>query len=101
MGNGREIPPVFTTPNEIPIIESFMQQFCDHRGGSTGRYRVYPLRKLFFDIKEKAVKDSLKGFRAISIAEEHLKNDYYAYYNTACNVSFVLQFYFDEFLLAS
>lgn len=93
MGNTKQLPPLFTAKEDIPMIEAFMREFCALNGNNPDRYRIFPLHQLFYDIKEEAVKNSLEGqsFRSIHIAEAHLNRDHYAYLqNTACNVSVFL-----------
>lgn len=91
MGNGSQLPPLFTLKENIAMIESFMRDFCSRRGlDDEDRYRVYPLHQLFYNINEEALNYSLtrESLRSIHIAETILNNDRYAYVDgIACDVS--------------
>lgn len=93
MGNRSKLAPLFTLRDQIPIITSFISQFCGFCDVDPDRYPVYPLHQIFYDVKEEAVKNSINGnsFRSIHIAENLLNRDNFAYLpNTACNVSVIL-----------
>lgn len=89
MGHESQLPPLFTTKNDIPIIESLIRQFCATTDEDPNRYRVYPIHQLFFEIKEEAVRNSINGtsFRSIFVAEAQLNRFPEFYRNIACNVS--------------
>lgn len=90
LGNAIQLPPLFTTKEDIPIIQSFIREFGAASDEDPSRYRVYPLHHLFFDVKEEAVRNSIDGalFRSIHLAEDQLRRDRYAHLrDTACNVS--------------
>lgn len=40
MGNARQLPPLFTAKEDIPMIESFIQEFCALSDENPSRYRV-------------------------------------------------------------
>lgn len=96
MGNKSEFDPLFTKKEDIPMIESFFDQFCASSPGDyPHHYRVYPLHRLFFEIKNAAVQNSIdnKGFTSIDIAEHHLNTDQNEYLkDIACNVSSFFKF---------
>lgn len=95
MGSRSELAPLFTIRDQIPIITSFINQFCSFANVDANRYTVYPLHQIFYDIKEEAVKNSISGqsLKSIHIAEALLNRDNYAYQsNMACNVSFCFDF---------
>lgn len=84
-----ELAPLFTLKENIPMIKSFLHQFCE-MSEEESRHRVYPLHELFFVIKEEAAKNSVEGeaFQSIHIPDAHLNRDQYIYLrDTACNVS--------------
>lgn len=95
MGDTKPLPPLFTTKEEIPVIKSFINEFCADGSDDPDRFRVWPLHQLFFNIKEEAVKYSPAGesIKSIFVAETLLNRDTYVYATSgACNVSFSLIF---------
>lgn len=89
-GTPTQVPPLYTEEKQIPIILSFLKAFCNEANEET-EFRVYPLAKLFYALKQESCKYSLHedtGFQSIHIAKAILERDEYDYRSgIACDVS--------------
>lgn len=95
-----EFVPLFTLDENIPMIESIMQQFCLAGNHSNRRFNILSINQLFFEIKNGSSvngssSDGTSRFKSIDDATTWLNREKFVYLNQiACQVSsFCTHFY--------
>lgn len=91
LGTSMDLTPLFTLEENIPMIDSIIQELCSADKSGNHRYEILPLNQLFFDLKGQiAIRsiDGTLGFKSIDEATHQLNQDKYIYFQQiACQVS--------------
>lgn len=96
IGNMAEFIPLFTTEENIPMIESLIEEFSIAANINGNMYKILPLDQLYFDLKEQTAIRSIegtRGFTCVGEATDQLNLDKYMYFkNIGCQVSQIVLF---------